>query len=124
MKVPTWVNFDDLAKRYWKILAPEFEKCGTLTNATLPEFIKLCKNLSRRDQQDDFITNENASLMEESVFIDATGQEHHTFKPSAAHTISKDLDRVISLQLRSFRPKPEPKRAKKKSKDDFFGDDN
>ncbi|MEN6473650.1 MAG: hypothetical protein ABFD81_06530 [Syntrophaceae bacterium] len=120
MKVPTWIKLDALAKKYWKILSPEFEKAGTLTNATLPEFIKLCKNLSRRDQQDDFITDSNASLTEESVFIDATGTEHHTFKPSAAHTISKDLDRIISLQLRSFRPKPERKGKKKKDGDEFF----
>jgi hypothetical protein len=120
VKVPSWISLDDISKKYWKLLAPEFEKCGTLTNATLPEFIKLCKNLSRRDRQDDFITNENASLMEETVFVDASGQEHHSFKPSAAHTISKDLDRVISLQLRSFRPKPEPKSKSKKEDGEFF----
>ncbi len=120
MKIPAWVKLDIGARRYWKILSPEFEKAGTLTNATLPEFIKLCKNLSRRDLQDDFILEENMSLVEETMFIDASGQEHHTFKPSAHFTISKDIDRVISLQLRAFRPKPEPKKTKKKVNDGFF----
>ena len=122
MKIPRWVKLDDLSRQYWKLLSPEFEKAGTLTNATLPEFIKLCKNLARRDMQDDYISENNLSLMEETVFIDATGTEHHTFKPSASHTISKDLDRVISLQLRSFRPKPEPKPKGKKKEDDGFFD--
>lgn len=103
------------------MLSVEFEAAGTLTEATLPEFIKLCKNLARRDDIDDFLAAENKSLLQESKFVDASGQEHSTFKESAYSKMSRDIDGVISRQLKSFRPKPEKKAGKKR--DEFFGDD-
>lgn len=121
MKVPVWANLNKRSKVYWKMLSAEFEKAGTLTDATMPEFIKLCKNLARRDSVDDFIESDNTSLAQESKFVDASGQEHSTFKESMYSKLSRDLDRIISQQLRSFRPKPKEKVDKKKS-DGFFED--
>lgn len=121
MKIPGWANLNKRSKIYWKILSIEFEKAGTLTNAALPEFIKLCKNLARRDEVDDFISSDNASLSQESIFVDSSGQEHSTFKESMYSKLSRDLDRIISQQLKSFRPKPTEKKVKKK-KSDFFED--
>lgn len=91
-----------------------------MTDSTLPEFIKLCKNLARRDEIDDYIQESNQSFLQETKFVDATGQEHSAFRESAYSKLSRDLDRIISQQLRGFRPKPEKKTGKKS--DEFFGD--
>jgi hypothetical protein len=121
LKIPKWSNIDGRSKIYWNILSSEFEKAGTLTDATLPEFIKLCKNLARRDQVDDFLQNENMSFLQETKFVDATGMEHSAFRESAYSKLSRDLDRIISQQLKSFRPKPKENSGKQK-KDGFFED--
>ncbi len=102
------------------MLSKGFEREGTLTEATLPEFIKLCKNLARRDAIDNFIQTENQSCAQECKFVDSSGQEHTTYKESMYSKLSRDLDRVISLQLKSFRPKPE-KKIEKKSNEFFEG---
>lgn len=98
---------------------PEFIRAGTLIAATLPEFIKLCKNLSRRDDIDKFILEENQSLVQETKFVDSTGQEHSTFKESAYSKMSRDYDRIISQQMKTFRPKPKEKEDEKE-KEEFF----
>jgi len=121
MTFPKWAKLNARTKQYWKLLAAEFEKAGTLTNATLPEFIKLCKNLDRRDSVDDYLAKENKSFLQESRFVDSSGQEHSTFRESAYSKLSRDLDRIISQQLKSFRPKPKEQPAKKK-KEEFFED--
>lgn len=121
MKVPVWANIDKRGKVYWKMLSIEFEKAGTLTDSTVPEFIKLCKNLSRRDAVDDFIQKENMSLLAETKFVDSTGQEHTAFKESVYSKLSRDLDRIISQQLKAFRPKPKEKKGGK-GKSEFFED--
>lgn len=121
MKVPVWAKLNNRSKKYWKMLSLEFEKAGTLTDSTMPEFIKLCKNLARRDSVDDFIDSDNASLSQETKFVDSAGQEHTTYRESMYSKLSRDLDRIISQQLRSFRPKPKEK-AMKKNSDGFFED--
>lgn len=118
MRIPYWSKIEGRSKIYWKILSSEFEKEGTLTEATLPEFIKLCKNLARRDEVDDFLQTQNTSLLQECKFVDSSGQEHSTFKESAYAKMSRDIDRIISTQLKSFRPKPEKKVEKKSG--EFF----
>lgn len=121
MRIPVWANLSKRSKIYWKMLSVEFEKAGTLTDSTLPEFIKLCKNLARRDDIDSFIETENKSCLQETVFVDSSGQEHTSLRESAYSKLSRDLDRIISQQLKSFRPKPKEKHVKK-SKGDFFED--
>ena len=57
MEIPEWANIRGRAEQYWLMLSPEYENVGTLTEATLPEFVKLCKNLARRYEIDDFLQN-------------------------------------------------------------------
>lgn len=121
MRIPSWAKIEGRSKIYWKMLSDEYERIGSLTDSTLPEFIKLCKNLARRDEIDDFISESNQSFLQETKFIDATGQEHSAFKESAYSKLSRDLDRIISAQMKNFRPTPKEKHGKKKGSE-FFED--
>jgi hypothetical protein len=120
LKIPRWAGLNKTEKRYSKLFMPEFIKAGTLIDSTMPEFIKLCKNLVRRDEIDKLISEENQSLVQETKFVDTSGQEHSTFKESAYSKMSRDYDRIISQQMKTFRPKPKEKEDEKKEKAEFF----
>ena len=120
MKIPRWAKLDKISKRYAKLFMPEFIRAGTLSDSTMPEFIKLCKNLVRRDEIDKFISEENQSFVQETKFVDTSGQEHSTFKESAYSKMSRDYDRIISQQMKTFRAKPKEKEDDKKEKNEFF----
>lgn len=114
MRIPKWAGLDKQEKIYWNLLSPEFEKAGTLTNATLPEFLKLVKNLTRRDENDKFIKEFNPSLTEEKKYMDAAGQEHTSYQESRCSKISRAYDALINQQMKVFRPKPKEKEERPK----------
>lgn len=122
MKIPKWAGLDKAERVYWKLLAPDFEKAGTLTNATLPEFLKLVKNLARRDENDKFIKECNPSLTEEKKYMDAAGQEHTSYQESRCSKISRAYDALIIQQMKVFRPKPKEREdvSKKKGLEDLL----
>lgn len=119
MNLPRWAKLSKQEKEYWWLLEPEFTKAGTLTNGTLPEFVKLLKNIVRRDEIDRYIAKNNQSFLQEAIFVDSAGQQHSVFKESAYSKLSRDYDRMIMHQMKIFRSKPKEKEDKK-AKDDIL----
>jgi hypothetical protein len=89
-------------KKYWRIWSASLTEVGKLTILSLPSFLDLIKMKARLDQINDLIKGSdekcetcgkqnNRSLLQESKFVDSSGQEHSTFKESAYSKLSRDL---------------------------------
>jgi len=80
-----------LEKKYWKIWAPPLSEIGKLTVMTVPSFLVLLKMKSRLEEVNRFLDENNRSLLQETKFVDQSGQEHSSFRESAYSKLSRDL---------------------------------
>lgn len=100
---------------------------GKLTTMSLPSFLDLIRMKVRLDEVNQFISECNQSLIEESKWVDSSGQEHCKFKESTYAKMSRDLTKQVHQLMKSwgltadsaaglFKPKP------KKTKEEQFLD--
>lgn len=86
---PAWLDAD--GKRTFKALAPKLVKLGLLTEVDGTSFGHLCQVRSRILAATRFLNKENPSLVEETTYVDSTGQEHNTIKQSVYLKIEKEM---------------------------------
>ena len=111
-------------KKYWKIWAPSLIRIGKLTELTIPSFLRLIKLKGRLEEVDNYITENNKSLLQEIRFIDPSGQEHLNLKESAYSKLSRDLGVTVHRLEKSWGLTADSMaglfKAKKKKSDGFF----
>jgi phage terminase small subunit len=77
LRAPSILNKQ--AKGYWKEYAPLLRKIGSLTRLNVPTFIEYCRIRARLDQIHGMV-DLHPSMLEETKWIDSSGQENIKFK--------------------------------------------
>jgi hypothetical protein len=81
---------------YWDALSPYLISDGRLNQLTLSSFLNMINMKIRLDKVNEFLNKTNKSMLQETKFIDPSGQEHSTFRESAYSKLSRDLSVAVS----------------------------
>ena len=84
---PTWL--DTQGKKAYKTATGKLERVGLMTEVDGDAFAFLCQIRSRLIDIIKYLNKQNRALVQEKVFVDPTGQEHHEIKQSPYAVMEK-----------------------------------
>jgi len=78
------------AQKYWRQYAPLLSRMGSLTKLNVPTFVEYCRIRARLDQIHAMV-DQHPSMLEETKWIDSSGQENIKFKEAEYFKMMRKL---------------------------------
>ena len=104
LRVPSILS--KTAQKYWRTYAPLLVQIGSLTKLSVPTFIEYCRIKARLDQIH-LMVDKHPSMLEETKWVDSSGQEHTKLKEAEYFKMMRKLSADALRHERALRMTPD-----------------